>query len=46
VKKYPVLTTKSKSIPNRKTYQNKMIRAMNKRIGVKDAIPRRNPRGR
>lgn len=40
-KKNPVLTKKSKSIPNRKTYQTKNLRAMNKRIGVKDANPRR-----
>lgn len=40
-KKPPVYTRKSKSIPNRKTYQDKNLRALNKRIGVKDANPRR-----
>ncbi len=42
----PVLTKKSKSIPNRKTYQDKSLRAMNKRIGVRDVNPRRMGRGR
>jgi hypothetical protein len=40
-KKKPPVLTKKQVVPRRKTYQTKMIRAMNKRIGAKDAIPKR-----
>lgn len=43
-KKKPPVLTKKQVVPRRKTYQTKMVRAMNKRIGVKDAQLRRGGR--